>query len=187
MKTWKLYLRWIMVITTCNKQQYHKKKETNKKGKQKTNTGQCFKHTVDYLSDKVISHKLIIDANKTVVMSHSNRRKESTRFWLVFQSEENTLRKTFFYNWRSFHWSDPSDQPVQQWRCFLVKFITLECHTKIIHKDIFLFPRNTGSCHKEEWGLYWRPVKTFCKINNFVHYNKDCAELLKSPSYVWNI
>ena len=41
-----------------------------------------------------------------------------------------------------------------------------------------------GSWHKEEWGLYWRPVKEFCKINNFFQYKKDCAELLKSPSYV---
>ena len=34
-----------------------------------------------------------------------------------------------------------------------------------------------------KFSLGGRPVKGFCKINNFVQCNKDCAELLKSPSY----
>ena len=88
---------------------------------------------------------------------------EFTKFWLVSQIEENTPRKTFCYNWRSFHWSDPSDQTAQQWRCY----IRNKGFTKIL-----------GSCHKEEWGLYWRPVKGFCKMNNCVQYNKS-SELLK--------
>jgi len=88
---------------------------------------------------------------------------------LVSQIEENTPRKMFCYNWRSFHWSDPSDQTAQQWRCFILNTGS---------------GKTLGSCHKEEWGLYWMPVEGFCKINNSVQYNKDCAELLKSPSYV---
>ena len=77
-------------------------------------------------------------------------------------------KKTFCYNWRSFHWSDPSDQTAQQWRCFIRNTG---------------FAKTLGSWHKEEWGLYWKPVKGFCKINNFVQYSKDCAQLLKSPSF----
>jgi hypothetical protein len=31
-------------------------------------------------------------------------------------------------------------------------------------------------------GDYIDAYKGFCKMNNFVQYNKDCAELLKPPS-----